>query len=207
MNNNIYAIHSILQKMKDDKRDKFFSLTNLIIQLQLKHSIEVLNVSEEVVEQLQNYSQIAKEDYRELSEIYGEYNLFNKIKNLTSKTTFIRKVGSPFDEKFDTEDSKEDFKKLCNVVALVNLLQKRLKGKRAEELVEYQLLDKLTAINPQLVQLLAIQKLRTITGDDELATFAKEEYVTYDDIRFSELYPIMDSDAGCQIYDLIDLFQ
>lgn len=206
MDNDLYAIRSILQKMKDDKRNRFFSFTNLLLVLQLEHSFTLLEASEEIVDQLQNYSQIVKEDYEELSHIYGEYVVFNKLKNLTTKYTFVKKVNPTFDDLIADDGAKEEFKKLCNAVALVNLLQKRLKGKTLEELTGYKLLEKLTSINRQLPTYLGIQSLTSVTTDEQLASFAKEEYTTYDDINMSKLNELIETD-GQRIYNLIDLFQ
>lgn len=207
MDNNIYAIHSILQKMKDANRDRFFSLSNLIIDLQLKHGVDILNVSDEQVEELKNYSQINKDDYRELSDVYGTYALFNEIKNCTTKSSFIRKLRPAF-EKDDnlSAEFKEEFKRLLNVVVLVNLIKKRLKGKTIQELNDYQLIAKMTQINPRLIDFFALQRLNNFTSDDEIATFVKEEYATYDDIQFEELYKLYDEQYP-DIYELFDLFQ
>ena len=206
MDNNIYAIHSILQKMKDVDRDRFFSLSNLIIDLQLKHGVDILNVTDEQVEELKNYSQIDKDNYRELSDVYGTYALFNEIKNLTTKSAFIKKMRSVFDNETSSVEFKEEFKRLLNVVVLVNLIKKRLNKKTVQELNEYQLVTKMTQINPQLINFFALQRLSKFSCDDEIATFVKEEYVTYDDIQFEELYKLYDENYPA-IYELFDLFQ
>ena len=206
MDNNIYAIHSILQKMKDVNRDRFFSLSNLIIDLQLKHGVDILNVTDEQVEELKNYSQIDKDNYRELSDVYGTYALFNEIKNLTTKSAFIKKMRSVFDNETSSVEFKEEFKRLLNVVVLVNLIKKRLNKKTVQELNEYQLVTKMTQINPQLINFFALQQLSKFSCDDEIATFVKEEYVTYDDIQFEELYKLYDENYPA-IYELFDLFQ
>lgn len=205
MDNNIYAIHSILQKMKDTDRDRFFSLSNLIIDLQLKHGVDILNVTDEQVEELKNYSQIDKDNYRELSDVYGTYALFNEIKNCTTKASFIKKLRPVFSENESTE-FKEDLKKLLNVVVLVNLIKKRLKRKTIQELNEYQLVAKMEQINPRLIDFFALQRVGKFTSDDEITTFVKEEYTTYDDIQFEELYKLYD-DKYPAIYELFDLFQ
>ena len=205
MDNNIYAIHSILQKMKDTDRDRFFSLSNLIIDLQLKHGVDILNVTDEQVEELKNYSQIDKDNYRELSDVYGTYALFNEIKNCTTKASFIKKLRPVFSENESTE-FKEEFKRLLNVVVLVNLIKKRLKRKTIQELNEYQLVAKMEQINPRLIDFFALQRVGKFTSDDEITTFVKEEYTTYDDIQFEELYKLYD-DKYPAIYELFDLFQ
>jgi len=205
MDNNIYAIHSILQKMKDTDRDRFFSLSNLIIDLQLKHGVDILNVTDEQVEELKNYSQIDKDNYRELSDVYGTYALFNEIKNCTTKASFIKKLRPVFSENESTE-FKEEFKRLLNVVVLVNLIKKRLKRKTIQELNEYQLVSKMEQINPRLIDFFALQRVSKFTSDDEITTFVKEEYTTYDDIQFEELYKLYD-DKYPAIYELFDLFQ
>lgn len=206
MDNNIYAIHSILQKMKDNKRDRLFSLTNLILKHQTDNGFTLLNASDEVAEQLQNYSQITKDDYLELSEIYGEYAIFNKTVGLTTRSTFIKKINPTFDDLIPDGESKDEFKKLCNACALVNLLQKRLKNKTIEELNNYRLLNKLNAIDSHLTEILAIQQLSSFTTDEQLSSFAKEEYTTYDDIIMAKLKTLVETN-GQRIYDLIDLFQ
>lgn len=206
MDNNIYAIHSILQKMKDVDRNRFFSLSNLIIDLQLKHGVDILNVADEQVEELKNYSQIDKDNYRELSDVYGTYSLFNEIKNCTTKSAFIKKMRSAFDNETASAEFKEEFKKLLNIVVLVNLIKKRLKRKTIQELNEYQLVAKMEQINPRLIDFFALQQLSKFTSDDEITTFVKEEYVTYDDIQFEELYKLYD-DKYPAIYELFDLFQ
>lgn len=206
MDNNIYAIHSILQKMKDNKRDRFFSLSNLIIDLQSDHGIDVLNVSDKQIEELRNYSKINRSEYRELSDVYGTYALFNEIKNLTTKSTFIKKLRSVFDDENASAEFKNDLKRMLNVVVLVNLIHKRLKGKTIRELNDYQLVNKMTQINPRLIDFFALQRIATFTNDDEIDTFIKEEYTTYDDINFEELYKLYD-DKYQEIYELFDLFQ
>jgi len=205
MDNNIYAIHSILQKMKDTDRDRFFSLSNLIIDLQLKHGVDILNVTDEQIEELKNYSQIDKDNYRELSDVYGTYALFNEIKNCTTKASFIKKLRPVFSENESTE-FKEEFKRLLNVVVLVNLIKKRLKRKTIQELNEYQLVTKMEQINPRLIDFFSLQRVSKFTSDDEITTFVKEEYTTYDDIQFEELYKLYD-DKYPAIYELFDLFQ
>jgi hypothetical protein len=206
MDNNTYAINSILQKMKDDKRFRLFSLTNLILNHQNEYGFNLLNTTDEVSDILQNYSQITKEQYLELSHIYGEYHIFNKIKTLTTKSTFIKKINSTFEDFITDSDAKDEFKKLCNALALVNLLQKRLKGKTIEELNNYRLLNKLHEIDTQLTNFLAIEQLSSFTTDDQLASFSKEEYLTYDDINIPKLKVLVENN-GQRIYDLIDLFQ
>ena len=206
MDNNIYAIHSILQKMKDIDRDRFFSLSNLIIDLQLKHGVDILNVTDEKVEELKNYSQIDKDNYRELSDVYGTYALFNEIKNLTTKSVFIKKMRSVFDNETSSAEFKEEFKRLLNVVVLVNLIKKRLNKKTIQELNEYQLVTKMSQINPSLINFFALQRLSKFSSDDEITTFVKEEYVTYDDVQFEELYELYDNSYSA-IYELFDLFQ
>ena len=205
MDNNIYAIHSILQKIKDTDRDRFFSLSNLIIDLQLKHGVDILNVTDEQVEELKNYSQIDKDNYRDLSDVYGTYALFNEIKNCTTKASFIKKLRPVFSENESTE-FKEEFKRLLNVVVLVNLIKKRLKRKTIQELNEYQLVTKMEQINPRLIDFFSLQRVSKFTSDDEITTFVKEEYTTYDDIQFEELYKLYD-DKYPAIYELFDLFQ
>jgi hypothetical protein len=206
MDNNIYAIHSILQKMKDVNRDRFFSLSNLIIDLQLKHGVDILNVTDEQVEELKNYSQIDKDNYRELSDVYGTYALFNEIKNFTTKSAFIKKMRSVFDNETVSAEFKDEFKRLLNVVVLVNLIQKRLKGKTVQELNEYQLLTKMSQINPRLIDFFALQRISKFVNDDDITTFVKEEYVTYDDIQFEEIYKLYDENY-ILIYELFNLFQ
>ena len=206
MDNNIYAIHSILQKMKDVNRNRFFSLSNLIIELQLKHGVDILNVTDEQVEELKNYSQIDKDNYRELSDIYGTYALFNEIKNCTTKASFIKKMRTVFDNETASAEFKEEFKRLLNVVVLVNLIKKRLRGKTVQELNDYQLVTKMTQINPHLIDFFALQQLNKFSNDDEITTFVKEEYVTYDDVQFEELYKLYD-ESYLAIYELFDLFQ
>ncbi len=206
MDNNIYAIHSILQKMNDGKRNRFFSLSNLIIELQLKHGVDLLNVSDDQVEELKNYSNIDKENYRELSDVYGTYALFNTIKNCTTKTSFVKKLLPAFVDENITAEFKEDFLKLLNVVVLVNLIHKRLKGKTVQELSDYQLANKMLRINPRLIEFFALQKIQEFTSDNDITVFVKEEYVTYDDVQFEELYKLYD-DKYPEIYELFDLFQ
>jgi len=206
MDNNIYAIHSILHKMKDASRDRFFSFTNQIIALQTKYGVDILNLSEEQVEELKNYSQIDKEKYRELSDIYGTYALFNEIKNCTTKATFIKKLRPVFCNSEPSNEFKEELLHLLNVVVLVNLIKKRLKGKTIQELNDYQLISQMTKINPRLIDFFALQQLTKLSSDDELDTFVKEEYVTYDDIQFEELYKLYDEQYHV-IYELFDLFQ
>lgn len=207
MDNNIYAIHSILQKMKDVNRDRFFSLSNLIIDLQLKHGIDILNVTDEQVEELKNYSQIDKDDYRKLSDVYGTYALFNEIKNFTIKSLFVKKLRPIFDNNENSSpEFKEEFKRLLNVVVLVNIIKKRLNKKTIQELNDYQLVTKMEQINPRLIDFFALQKIRIFMNDDEITTFVKEEYVTYDAIQFEELYKLYD-ERYPEIYELFDLFQ
>ena len=207
MDNNIYAIHSILQKMKDVNRDRFFSLSNLIIDLQLKHGVDILNVTDEQVEELKNYSQIDKDDYRKLSDVYGTYALFNEIKNFTIKTLFVKKLRPIFDNNENSSaEFKEEFKRLLNVVVLVNIIKKRLNKKTIQELNDYQLVTKMEQINPRLIDFFALQKIKIFMNDDEITTFVKEEYVTYDDIQFEELYKLYDESYPA-IYELFDLFQ
>jgi|LakMenEpi03Aug12_release.lakeMendotaPanAssembly.Ray.scaffolds.fasta_scaffold39922_5 hypothetical protein len=206
MDNNIYAIHSILQKMQSDKRDRFFSLSNLIIELQIKHGVDILNVSEEQIEKLKKYSQIDKDDYRELSDVYETYALFNEIKNSTVKASFIKKMRPAFDDESSTPEFKEEFKKLLNVVVLVNLIRKRLRGKTVQELNDYQLVSKMTQINTQLIDFFALQQITKFTDDNQIQTFVKEEYITYDDINFEELYKLYDERYPA-ILELFDLFQ
>jgi hypothetical protein len=206
MDNNIYAIHSILQKMKDDKRDRFFSLSNLIIDLQLKHGVDILNVTDEQVEELKNYSQINKDNYRELSDVYGTYALFNEIKNCSTKASLIKKMRPIFDNENSSSEFKDELKRLLNVVVLVNLIQKRLRGKTVQELNDYQLVTKMSQINSRLIDFFALQRVSKFSNDDEINTFVKEEYVTYDDIQFEELYKLYDVQYPA-IYELFDLFQ
>ena len=207
MDNNIYAIHSILQKMKDVNRDRFFSLSNLIIDLQLKHGVDILNVTDEHVEELKKYSQIDKDDYRKLSDVYGTYALFNEIKNFTIKSLFVKKLRPIFDNNENSSvEFKEEFKRLLNVVVLVNIIKKRLNKKTIQELNDYQLVTKMEQINPKLIDFFALQKIRIFINDDEITTFVKEEYVTYDDIQFEELYKLYD-ERYPEIYELFDLFQ
>jgi hypothetical protein len=203
MDNNIYAIHSILQKMSDTKRNKFFSLSNLIIDLQQKHSTTVIDVSDEQVVELQNYTGISKDKYRELSDSYGTYALFNEIKSCTGKSSPIKKVRSVFEGE---QAFIEELKVMLNVVALVNLLQKRLKNKTIQELVDYNLVNKLAQINPELPNYLNVSKLTSFTTDSQLEDFVKDEYVTYDEIQFDEIYAIYD-DKYPTIHELINLFQ
>lgn len=206
MDNNIYAIHSILQKMKDDKRCRFFSLSNLIINLQLKHGVDILNVSDEKVEELKNYSQIDKDNYRELSDVYGTYALFNEIKNCTTKASFIKKMRPTFDNENASSEFKDELKRLLNVVVLVNIIKKRLNKKTIQELNDYQLVTKMEQINPKLIDFFALERLSKFTSDNEITTFVNEEYVTYDDIQFEELYKLYDESYPA-IYELFDLFQ
>ena len=206
MDNNIYAIHSILQKMKDDKRDRFFSLSNLIIDLQLQYGVDILNVTDEQVEELKKYSQINKDNYRELSDVYGTYALFNEIKNCTTKSSFIKKMRPVFDNENSSSEFKDELKRLLNIVVLVNLIQKRLRRKTVQELNDYQLVTKMCQINPKLIDFFALQRISKFTNDDDITTFVKEEYVTYDDVQFEELYKLYDESYPA-IYELFDLFQ
>jgi hypothetical protein len=192
--------------MQSDKRDRFFSLSNLIIELQIKHGVDILNVSEEQIEKLKKYSQIDKDDYRELSDVYETYALFNEIKNSTVKASFIKKMRPAFDDESSTPEFKEEFKKLLNVVVLVNLIRKRLRGKTVQELNDYQLVSKMTQINTQLIDFFALQQITKFTDDNQIQTFVKEEYITYDDINFEELYKLYDERYPA-ILELFDLFQ
>ena len=203
MDNNLYAIQSILQKMTDDKRNKLFSLTNLIIQLQQKHGEQLLNVSEEQVGLFANDSSIGKDDYKNISDIYVTYALFNEIKNCTSKGTFIRKMRPAFE---GSADFMEELKRMLNVVVLVNLLQKRLKNKTIQELTDYQFISQLERINSQLPTYLCVSTLSSFTTDAQITDFVKEEYNSYDEIMFEEIYALYDSHYP-DIYELIHLFQ
>jgi hypothetical protein len=203
MDNNIYAIHSILQKMSDSRRNKLFSLSNLIIDLQQKHGTTVIDVSDEQISELQNYSGINKDKYRELSDCYGTYALFNEIKSCTGKSVPIKKVRAVFEGE---QAFIEELKMMLNVVALVNLLQKRLKNKTIQELVDYNLVNKLAQIDPQLPNYLNVTKLTSFTIDSQLEEFVKDEYVTYDEIQFDEIYTIYDAKYPA-IHELINLFQ
>ena len=89
---------------------------------------------------------------------------------------------------------------------LVNLIHKRLKGKTVQELSDYQLSNKMLRINPRLIEIFALQKIQEFTSDNDITAFVKEEYVTYDDVQFEELYKLYD-DKYPEIYELIDLFQ
>lgn len=207
MDNNLYAIHSVLQKMKDSNRDRFFSLSNLILDFQEKNNEVLLNASEKHTEQLSNYGRIQKEEYLELSHLYSSFSLFNEIKKLTTRTTLIKKINPNIDEVLTTQESKDNLKKMLNVCILVNLLSKRLNKKSIQELNDYELISKLSKIHSSLVEWLGIKKLIDFNTDEELENFSKNEYITYDDINFVGLYTIYEEEIYNKIYDLIYLFQ
>jgi len=207
MDNNLYAIHSVLQKMKDSNRDRFFSLSNLIINFQEKNNEVLLNVNENQIKQLSNYGTIQKEEYLELSHVYSSFALFNEIKKLTSRTTTIKKLNAIIDETLTVQESKDELKKMLNVCVLLNLLSRRLNKKTIQELNDYNLITKLSQIHPNLIEWLGIKKLIDFNMDEELENFVKNEYVTYDNINFEGLYSIYEEEIYNKIYDLIYLFQ
>jgi len=168
MDNNLYAIHSVLQKMKDSNRDRFFSLSNLILDFQEKNNEVLLNASEKHIEQLSNYGRIQKEEYLELSHLYSSFSVVKEIKKLTNRTTLIKKINANIDEVLTTQESKDNLKKMLNVCILVNLLSKRLNKKSMQELNDYELISKLSKIHPSLVEWLGIKKLINFNTDEEL---------------------------------------
>lgn len=207
MDNNLYAIHSVLQKMKDSNRNRFFSLSNLIIDFQQKNNEVLLNVNENQIEQLSNYETIEKEEYSELSHIYSSFALFNEIKKLTTRTTQIKKLNTIIDEALTNQESKDELKKMLNVCVLCNLLSRRLNKKTIQELNDYKLIAKLSQIHPNLCEWLDMQKIINFNTDEELINFVKNQYVTYDAINFEGLYSIYEEEFYNKIYDLIYLFQ
>jgi hypothetical protein len=200
MENNIYAINSILKKMKSPMILRFLSLSNLIVELQLKHGVDLIDVTEEQLEQLKETL-----DKSEISNVYKTYDLFNQLKTYSTKSSPIKKLHSVFDNDSNSTEFNEALIRLFNLVFLVNLVQKRLKKKTIEELDEYKLIDKMSHIHPDLIIFLALDKLTLVETNKEFEKNV-EEYISYDDIDFDELYKLYENNYK-SIYQLFDLFR
>jgi hypothetical protein len=202
MENNIYAINSILKKMKSPMIIRFLSLSTLIVDLQFQFQpdIDLIDVTEEQLEQLKETL-----DKSEISNVYKTYDLFNQLKTYSTKSLPIKKLHSVFDKDGNSSEFNEALIRLFNVVFLVNLIQKRLKKKTIEELDDYKLIDKMAHIHPELINFLSLNKLSSVETNKEFEKNV-EEYISYDDIDFDELYKLYENNYK-SIYQLFDLFR
>ena len=206
MDNNIYAIHSVMQKMKDDNRNIFFELSHLIVEFQKKTGEAFLIVSEDQADLLTDISSIDKSHYSDLADIYGTYAVFNEIKKITGRTTKVTKLNASINEQLSCAESGDELKKIFNVCIIMNLLRKRLKKNTLEEVNEYKLISKLKKIHPNLDDWLGLNNLSTVETDEQYENFVKNEYTTYNNISFEDIYTVYETSYQ-HIYDLIYLFQ
>lgn len=200
MENNIYAINSISKKMKSHMIIRFLSLSSLIVELQLKHGVDLLDITEEQLEQLKESLNPS-----EISNVYKTYELFNQIKSYSTKTSPIKKLRPLFNDDIESSEFKEELIRLFNLVFLVNLVQKRLKPKTVEELNDYKLIGKMEEIHPNLITFLGLDELSDVENDGEYKKFV-EEYISYEDINFDGLYELYEQKYP-SIYELFNLFR
>lgn len=200
MENNLYAINSISKKMKSHMIIRFLSLSSLIVKLQLKHGIDLLDITEDQLEELKESLNPS-----EISNVYKTYELFNQIKSYSTKISPIKKLRPLFNDDIECSEFKEELIRLFNVVFLINLVQKRLKPKTVEELNDYKLISKMKEIHPNLITFLGLDELSDVENDGEYKKFV-EEYISYEDIDFDGLYELYEQ-KYTSIYDLFNLFR
>jgi hypothetical protein len=189
MNSEHYAITSAFSKMKETEKYNFQSLTNQFFEFQNQNGLSVISEH--------------STDTIVLSQIFQSYDLFLTFKRLTVKTTTTTKSGlNPILKGLlQTKEDKETFERFVKTVVLFNLIKKQLKNKTPQEIQNYNLLEKLSALNANTVSQLNLHEIQNLTTKEEIKDFVD----TYEYQNIQSL-SLMDEDEYKTIHNLFSLF-
>lgn len=191
MNSEHYAITSAFSKMKETEKDNLLSLTNQFFEFQTQNGLSVIS----------EHSTEGGSDTIVLSQIFQSYDLFLTFKRLAVKTTTKGGLNPVLKGLLHTKEDKETFERFVKTVVLFNLIKKQLKNKTPQEIQNYNLSEKLSALNANTVSQLNLYETQNLTTKEEIKDFVD----TYEYQNIQSLSS-MDEDEYKNIHNLFSLF-
>jgi hypothetical protein len=209
MDNNQHAIITELSKFNDNNKHSFLYLTKYIIELQNQNKFNLLNIQQGPYENIfNNYPLIEfnPNNYYIIAQLYKHYDLFLEIKKCISKTTKFKNLNSTLNKYFVNKEEKDYFRRFVNIIVIVNLIIKQLKNKSYQDIINYNLFNKLNYINPNIISLLNLHQLFNLVTQEQIMNFFRNIY-NYQNINIISLISNINEDEFEKIYDIFLLFK
>ena len=209
MDSNQHAIITDFSKINDNNKHSFLFLTKYIIELQTQNKFNLLNIQQGHYENIfNNYPSIEfnPNNYYIITQLYKHYELFLEIKKCISKTTKIKTLNSTLNKYFVNKEEKDYFRRFINIIVIVNLIKKQLKNKSYQDIINYNLLNKLNDINPNIISLLNLHQLFNLVTQEQIMKFFSNIY-NYQNINIISLINNINEDEFEKIYDIFLLFK
>jgi hypothetical protein len=209
--NDEHFITTHLNKLNENDKYCFFCLTKYIMELQQNNKFQILNYQPEEGGHLANmfnnfpWIDIRPTDYFHIAQLYKNAELFKEIKKYIHRETKINKKLSPIvNQCFKSKEEQTDFKKLINLIVLFNLIKSQLENKTHQDLRNYCLMDKLNAVNPNMVGWLNLYQLNNLTTAEQM-----NDYWTnykYDNMRITNVANHITDEEYNKVFRIFSLF-
>ena len=209
MESNQHAIITEFLKINDNNKHSFLFLTKYIIELQRQNKFNLLNIQQAYDENIfDNYPSIEfnPNNYYIITQLYKNYELFSEIKKCISKTTKIKTLNSILNKYFVNKEEKNYFRRFINIIVIVNLIKKQLKNKLYQDIINYNLFNKLNDIKPNIISLLNLHQLFNLVTQEQIMNFFTNIY-NYQNINVISLISNINEDEFEKIYDIFLLFK
>ena len=126
--------------------------------------------------------------------------------SVCDKTTKIKTLNSKNNKYFVNKEEKDYFRRFINIIVIVNLIKKQLKNKSYQDIINYNLLNKLNDINPNIISLLNLHQLFNLDTQEQIIIFFSNIY-NYQNINIISLINNINEDEFEKIYDIFLLFK
>jgi len=210
LTNHIHAITKDLFKLKELSYNNFTFLTKKLYEFQIENNVNIFNITNLNDETIQlnlskNKLESENNNYEFLANIYSNYIFFKNVKDLTKRTTQIKKISPIYIEKIEDVYILSKLRNLLNIITLLNLIKKQFKDKKQEDFKRYNFFQQLNNININLINILGLKSLYDM--QDVINDFNMNIY-TYDyfELNFKELSETLTEDTYQHVYNLIYLF-
>ena len=193
MDNNDHAIISEITSLNKNNKHSFLLLTKYILEIQKQYNLDLLNIQHGHYENIfNNYPSIDinPNNYYIISQLYKHYKLFLEIKKCISKTTKFKTLSSTLNTYFVNKEEKVYFTRFINIIVIVNLIKKQLKNKSYQDIINYNLLNKLNDINPNIISLLNLHQLFNLITQQQIMTFFSNtyNYQNINEVEYNKVY-------------------
>lgn len=209
MDNNHHAIISEITNLNENNKHSFLLLTKYILEIQKQQNFYLLNIQQGDYENIfNNYPSIEfnPNNYYIISQLYKHYELFLEIKKCISKITKIKNLNSTLNKYFVNKEEKVYFTRFINIIVIVNLIKKQLKNKSYQDIINYNLFNKLNNINPNMISLLNLCQIPNLNTQELIKKFFENTY-NYQNINILSLINNINEDEYNKIYETFWLFK
>lgn len=175
----------------------------------MQNKFNLLNIQQWHYENIfNNYPSIEfnPNNYYIITQLCKHYELFLEIKKCINKTTKNKTLNSTLNKYFVNKEEKDYFRRFINIIVIVNLIKKQLKNKSYQDIISYNLLNKLNDINPNIISLLNLHQLFNLVTQKQIMIFFSNIY-NYQNINIISLINNINEDEFDKIYDFFLLFK